>query len=167
MLLLLLLKMVIKNRDGEREKEKLFDANNNAKKWHTIQLLYSEWCRVCSKNNLHPLWVTPPVYILTFCGVEYLFGQIRLLSLVMLPLSFLGSSSLAKYETSKTSWLRIVNLATTKTLMWFNIILIMNPKHSTLPAIKKKTISIPAKTRVPTLFYFYFIVTGELVPNWE
>lgn len=32
MLLLLLLKMVIKNRDGEREKEKLFDANNNAKK---------------------------------------------------------------------------------------------------------------------------------------
>lgn len=71
---------------------------------------------------------------------------------VLLPSSFLCSSSLEKCETLKNSWIkRNMTLLSPKHQGIIDIILIMDTKHSSVPVIKKKMNPIPAEIRTKLL----------------
>lgn len=71
---------------------------------------------------------------------------------VLLPSSFLCSSSLEKCETLKNAWIKTnMTLLSPKHQGIIDIILIMDTKHSSVPVIKKKMNPIPAEIRTKLL----------------
>lgn len=84
-------------------------------------------------------------------GMEYPFGTFRCAVLAVLPPSFLCTCLLPEHGKLKNPGLRV---STAQQLPKYqcvtNIILILNPKHSTVPAAWKKSNSpTPAESRIP------------------
>ena len=122
-------------------------------KWCAEQLLTT--CRPTPSQSLSsdPPTPTPPVSILdvTSHGMEYPVGQFGSGALAVSCANFLcPSSSLAgwAWEAEKNPWLQTKHyLAATDNISVTNILLILNSKHSTVPATRKTINSIPAETR--------------------
>lgn len=126
-----------------------------------------KWCPVnCSPHSdqcpAHPRWAvgsswpTSSVNILTMMlhGMEYPFGKFRSAVLTVLPPSFSCTCSLPECGKLKNPGFRVSTAQQQpKYQCVANIILILNPKQSTVPAARKKSnSSIPAESRT---FYSY------------
>lgn len=91
-----------------------------------------------------------PVYIqgMMISDMGYSYGQFSLTVLLILSHGFLCHSSLAKYEKLKSPLLTVSTTEQwTKHQCAINIILLLNTKHSTSSATKKRINSLPAKKR--------------------
>lgn len=102
--------------------------------------------------------VTPPTYkfVTTFCDMENSLSQFWPCALAMLPRGFLCSSSLEVHGTLKNLWLQESSRQELKHSCVFNIILIPNPNHTTVPDTKKMN-SVQVKTRtLICLTWVYF-----------
>lgn len=91
-----------------------------------------------------------PVYIqgMMLSDMGYPYGQFSLAVLLMLSHSFLCHSSLAEYEKLKSPLLTVSTTEQrTKYQCAINIILLLNTKHSTSSATRKRINSLPAKKR--------------------
>jgi len=83
-------------------------------------------------------------------SIEYTFGQFGSTVLVVLPPSFLCTSSLGR------EWEAEIFFTAEQQLKYqcvINIIVILNAKHSTIPATKKKNNTIPDETRTVSTPY--------------
>ena len=95
----------------------------------------------------------PPVYIpsITSYCMEYPFGQFVSAVMAMLPPSFLCTSFLAEHGKLQSPWLSVSTAQQQlKHQCIINIMLILNPKHSTIPATRKKINSVPAENKTVT-----------------
>ena len=131
------------------KRNKTKKRNNTQEKTSDAQCNCSPPADRCQSRDL-PLLASSPVYILgmTFHGMEYPFGQLGSAAPAVLPPRFLHTCLLAEHGKLKSPWPKIS--ATQQQLKHrnvINIILTLNPKHSTVPATKKKVNSVPAETR--------------------
>lgn len=96
-----------------------------------------------------PFQVNPPLYLgMAFYGIGYPSGLFGSAIPAMLPSSFLFISSLAEHETPKSPGLgESTTKHQPKHQCVIDIILIMNPKQSAVPAIEKKMTFIPAEMK--------------------
>lgn len=122
----------------------------------TLQLLTTHWLMPCSSQNSN--WSLPAnspqfthwtwhsaVWNIPLASLGQLF-------LIVLPPGFLCTCSLAEHGTLISPWLRAHSAQQQlKHQCVNNIILILNPKHSTVPATKK---IIPDETRTQSSYYW-------------
>lgn len=95
----------------------------------------------------HPLLMDAQPSV-TFCGMEGPFGQLWSAVPAMLPYGFICTSSLAEDETVKSPWFGVSAAEwQPKQKHVINIILVLNPQHSTVSATKNTINFISAITR--------------------
>lgn len=94
-------------------------------------------------------WPFFPVLILSMaiCGMDYLFGQFGSSVLSIFPHSSLSTCSLAEHRKLESPWLRVNTTQQQQKQNCVIINLILNPKHSPVPATRTKTNFLPGETR--------------------
>lgn len=100
-------------------------------------------------QGAHSLLLPVSILSLMFNGVRNPFDHFRSAVLVMLPPTFLYPCSLAVHGQWRTPWLILSATEEQQKKHWcaINIVLLLNPKHSTVLPSRRKFNSIQAKSR--------------------
>lgn len=137
------------NEKGDKKRKELNPRNRSVAQYNCAS--HSDQCPACPWWAVSNSWTTSPVNALTMMlhGMEYPFGKFGSAVLTGLPTSFLCTSSLPEHGKLKNPGFRVSTAQQQpKYQCVTSIILILNPKHSTVPATKKKINSpIPAGSR--------------------
>lgn len=115
-----------------------------------MQFLIIHWLMTWAVDH-QPLASSPRFIFLVLYGKGYLLGNMGSAVTSVSPPIFLHNSSLAHWQGSKKRQKVFDRVSTAQQKVTcyciINIILALNPKHSIIPAAKKKINCIPSETR--------------------